>query len=103
MSSNRKAKPRIPTIEEWVNGGRWRSVEIQSHVNGVRMTLYENRDTITFSTESTVDEAFAQCMKMYSAAMKNHKQRELERLRRRREQAETDLDDVSRELALLGG
>ena len=47
-----------PTIQSWVNGDCFRTVKIQGHCSGVRLTLETRNGEVSFSTAPSVQQAF---------------------------------------------
>jgi hypothetical protein len=68
------------SIKDWLSQGQFREVNITTHCHGVRVTIRDHFDEITSCVESTIENAFNNCLIQYPEAIKHIKLNKLKNL-----------------------
>lgn len=78
-------------IQKWLRESSLREVKITRHAHGIRVSLSENCENITFSVSESIEVAFENCLQFYPTAKENLQNEKRDRLERECVMIATDL------------
>jgi excinuclease UvrABC helicase subunit UvrB len=88
-------------MKNWLSQKSFREIRVQHHVNGVRVTLYEDFEEIISRINDTVDQSFSDCIKEFDICLLRHYQQKKERLEKNKNDAEQELEKTTKNLKQL--